>query len=264
MRKKLLIIAAIVVAVLLAVLAAILIFFPRHRSVESGDTGSLYDYRFTTQRNGLLVTVSGGEEGCAWAAGTEETGVVTVREEPAESGETAFLISPAGGGDARVTLSLRGTERAYQIYVDVHAEGKEVRTVGCGHQEFPAALTDEDGRYRIVLMERGKYLVYMVPALDADWAIECENGSVRCEPYDLWDGALPALPRQEGEESAHTLTLGEYFTISCLKNEPDVVYVYDRTGGDALKIELDYDETLGLHPVSHTMVKYGSAKAANE
>lgn len=266
MRKKLLLTAAIAFAVLIAVLAVILIAFPRHRSVDSGDAGSLYAYRFTEQRDGLLVTIADGPDGEVWTAQPVEPGVVTVTKAAAEAGETAFLLSPAGGGDARVEFTLGGAERSYQLYVDVHAAGKEIRVVGSGHQAFSGKIADEEGRYTITPVERGKYLVYMAPAVDADWAIESENGCVLCEPYDLWDGQLPARPDDDaaGEEKSGKLTLGTCFTLSCLKNEADVVYIYDRTGGQALKIELDYDEEAGLYPVSHAMVKYSGKKAASE
>lgn len=262
MRRKILIGAGIAALVLIAVLAVILICFPKGQSMESGDTDSRYAYTFTQRRDGLAVAIADGEAGCKWTPSLVDTALVAPKALKGESGQSLFLLQPSGSGTGRVEFSLTQDDvPIYRIYVDVQVDGSDVRVLDCGHLELLPEMTDEAHRYSITMTDRDTYLIRMNPALDAHWLAKSDNGNVELRPYDPWDGAYEAeindgTAVKEENKSTHSLTMFTYFKMVCTGTAEDVVYVYDRSHGEALRITLEYDEATGLHPVDHGMVRY--------
>lgn len=262
MRKRIMIGAAIAAAVLIIILAVILICFPKGKTVDSGDTASQYPYTFTENRDNLTVTITGGKEGYAWAVSSADHAVVIPSEPKVSDGSTSFVLKPNNNGSSRVTFELlpKGREYngIYRIYIDLRVTKKEFAIVGSGHLEIPAEMSDAGGRFLITLMDEGSYLVRMSPTMNAYWEGRNENGNVEVLRYDLWDIEEEPDAEESDDKAAEapTLTSFTYFTLNCAGTQADTVYIYDSGRGEALKIDLEYDDALGLHPVTYAMVDY--------
>lgn len=270
MRKKIMIGAGIAAVVMIIALTIILFSSPKGKVIENPDTDSDYFYTFTENRNGLIVSIDNSKEGYIWTISSVDDSVVQASELKSEGSGDTFLLEPKGNGSCCVEFSLQDKEISYvsiyRLYVNLIVTGNEISVLSSSHLEIPEDVSDENNRYIISLTGPSTYLVRMNPVMNANWQAMSENGSITILPYSPW-GTMVSADEMDSDGDAEkktaqdTLTMYTYFELKCVSRESDIVYIYDQDRGEALEIKFEYDESLGMHPVSHAMVSYGEKRS---
>ncbi len=259
MKKKTLFIILGIVLVLVLALLILWLCTPKKTPLNESDPDVTYPCSVTQQGENLLVTIQGGEEDCAWAVTDYGNGTVTAVVEKSGKNKTSFLVKPLMSGSSRLTFSLRTTkgvpEVRSQISLDVAVKGDTVSYVGQSHTDIAVAKQDDKVPYSVHMMSDGTCLVTAVGQPGAEWDFVVARGKAYGERCDTEPTGTT--------NSADDFSLVQY-KVTCTGNENVLIFVMDRIHGEALQLEMKYDDQVGFSPLSYEWITLPAMETENE
>ena len=238
MKKKAWFAAGCTAVLLVLILLILLIVDRRQGKAVSIAQGSLYPCTVTQTKQGLLVTVSGGEEGYSWNAATDDPYAVYPAERSATVQKSEVLLCPVSDGSANITLTLENTappcDAAYRLSLLVRSSEGRIEVLNTAYRSFPGVIRDAEGRYTIASMADGSCLVCMENGTDSEWVASLESGEAGVRLYrPLWASGQE-LPDAEpnGADDAEEAC----FCIEDAGADEACVFVTDRKTGAVLSL----------------------------
>ena len=237
-RKKWLLTGA---AVLLAALLLILIpVFAEGWKAESPDPDSRYPYTLLETGKGLLVTITGSEDGYQWNAAVDDPETAYAKVRSAKAKKTKILISPGEDGNAEAVFfqeSAAGIyDCLYRISLRIRTEDGGMTVLYCAHTELPGTVLDEAGRYLLLFPADGSCVVCMADEAERDWAAELLDGSASVSRITADEAAGFGILREAADAQAR-----EYFRIAGNGGTGAEIRIGDRKQGDSLLLTVSED-----------------------